>query len=531
MTYQLNKRILASEKRVAPTARKASLPLVVVCYPNSYGVGMSNLGLHFLLSAFSASSVRVERAFALPQIWKNKAVTFESGRTIAKASLLLATISFENDYINFLAMLRAASIPLKAEDRGDADPVVIAGGGALSSNPTVIAPFCDAVALGELDESIKDFSDASVSYAQGGISRREFLRVLRDHPNFLDPHLEKTKGGPGIASMARTARAFTPVSTEIVSPYAHFANTVLIELNRSCVSSCRFCVAGCLYKPFRTAKRDAVLELCSRWQGRASSIGLIGTSVESYPGFASLCDEIRSMGFSVKLSSLRLEGLKESTLKLIADLGIKTITLAPETASDVLRRSLLKGITNDEIEEKLSMIATLPISKIKLYFMYALPGESDGDIEVLPGFIQRARKRLRNKRLQLSINALIPKAWTPLQWFGMPERSQIEKKRELIISIIRKNLKETPALASSTSVIFQAVLSLGGSELAFALAGAEQSRSAIVRNWTASGLDLENLINKEKPFSYVFPWDKIDTGINKADLYEEYEHLKSILAE
>jgi radical SAM superfamily enzyme YgiQ (UPF0313 family) len=523
MAFQKTSDILNSEKRGFPLHSPRSLPLVVVCYPNSYAVGMSNLAFHFLLRLASRAGVRVERAFALPQAWKNRGLTFESGAPISTASIVLATVSYEDDYANLVALLGASGIPLSAGDRRAGDPVVVAGGNAVSANPTVLSRYCDALAVGEFEAVADAFSGAMAEYARGYLARGEFLRRLAEQGNVFVPALH----GEGIAaSFSRVRTGFVPAASEIVSPYSHFPDTVLIEINRSCVSSCRFCLASRLYKPFRVADRDAILEACDRWRGRAGTVGLVGTAVTSYPDFERLCESIQAMGFRIQLSSLRLEGMKRRTLEFIAGLGIRTITLAPETLNETLRGGLGKRFENDEIERILSVVQGLPFKKVKLYFMYGIPGESDRDLEDLIVFVRNMRKKLGRIRLEYSLSCLVPKAWTPLQWAAMPSKEMIDRKRAAIIASARRELRETPFLASTNGIIFQSALSLGDRDVGAALSACEQSKGAVVRRWRTGGVDLDRVLHTEKDLGYCFPWDSIRTGIEKAELYGEYLQFK-----
>ncbi|MBI4720412.1 MAG: radical SAM protein [Chitinivibrionia bacterium] len=407
MANQSNTNIVRAEKRGFPLETARSLPLVAVCYPNSYAVGMSNLAFHFLLRLLSRASVRLERAFALPQAWEHRGCTFESGARLSTAAVILATVSYEEDYPNLVALLEASGIPLHAAERRPEDPVVIAGGSAVSANPAVPAQYCDALAIGEFEDAADVFAAAAASYAHGRIPRREFLARLAEQGNVLVPSIHGAGADGAAAGFSRIRTGFKPVASEIISPFSHFPDTVLIEINRSCVSSCRFCLASRLYKPFRIADRGAILDVCERWKGKAGSVGLVGTAVTSYPKFEELCEAIRSRGFSVQLSSLRLEGMTRSMLEFIAGLGIRTITFAPETLNEALRRGIGKRFANEEIEEVLSAVRELPFKKVKLYFMYGIPGERENDLDALAAFVGNMRKRLGSVRLDFSVNCLV----------------------------------------------------------------------------------------------------------------------------
>lgn len=521
---QLKNNILRAEKRILPFETRRSLPLAVVCYPNTYSVGMSNLAFQFLLQSFNRPSLRLERAFALPQAWKGVARTFESGETISGARVILATISYEDDALHLIALLRAAGIPLRSTERGVRDPLVIVGGNGVSANPMIAAPVCDAIALGEFgcDDPLPGIVER---YAGGRMSRSECLETLSSQANIFVPSIRNDGRDVPVLACSRMKTKYEPVASTIVSPYSHFPDTLLIEINRSCVSSCRFCLASYLSKPFRIARREAILEICEQWKGRAKAVGLIGTAVTSYPGFESLCSDIQSMGFSIKMSSLRIEGLKRETLELIASLGIRTITFAPETANERLRRCIGKDVSDAEIDQTLALVDRLPIGKIKFYYMYGLPGEADADLLQMVDAVKAMRKHHNNIRIEHSINCLVPKASTPLQWFPLPRQEEIDRKRALIIAAAKSRLRETPVLTSSAGVLFQAALSVGGIEIGESLMRGERSKGAMIRRWRAEHTHFDRLLHDEKAREHQFPWDRIGTGTSKDSLYREYAEL------
>lgn len=522
--FQSRENILQAEKRIHPYSTRRALPLAVVCYPNTYTVGMSNLAFHFLLQNFSRPSLRLERAFALPQAWKGRAHTFETGENISSARVILATISYEDDVLHLISLFKAAGIPLRALERSNRDPLLLVGGNAVSANPMIVAPLCDAVALGEFggEDPLPGIIER---YACGRMSRRDCLEELCSLMNVFVPSIQYRNHSGSIRECSKMKTRYDPVASTIVSPYSHFPDTLLIEINRSCVSSCRFCLASYLSKPFRIARRETILEVCEQWKGRAKSVGLIGTAVTSYPGFESLCTDIRSMGFSIKVSSLRIEGMKRETLELIADLGIRTITFAPETMNERLRRCIGKDVSDAEIERTLSIVDQLSIAKIKFYFMYGLPGETDVDLVQLIEAIKRMRKRYVNKRIEFSVNCMVPKASTPLQWCSLPQQSEIDRRRALIITAAKRRLHETPVLTSSGGVLFQAALSLGGFEIGESLIRGDLTKGAMIRQWRSDHAHFDRLLHGTKSRFYVFPWDRISTGTTKDALYGEYSTL------
>ena len=518
------KQILQAERRIGPPATGRSLPLVVVCYPNSYPVGMSNLAFHFLLHRLSGLRLRVERAFALPQAQGGRARTFESNEEISHARVICATVSYEDDLLQLVNLLRAAGLPLHSSERGRGDPLLILGGNAISANPTVVAPMADAIALGEFDGGDPLF-DVIERFARAEMSRDQCLETLQRDAHMYVPAFDGGGGEAVTRECTKLPTGYEAVASTIISPYSHFPDTLLIEINRSCVSSCRFCLASYLSKPFRVASRDSIIEQCERWRGRASAVGLIGTAVTSYPGFESLCDEIRSMGFSVRLSSLRIEGLKRRTLELIADLGIRTVTLAPETADERLRRCMGKRVSDETVGKVLAETDRLRFAKVKLYYMYGLPGEGDEDRGRIVDRVAVFRNTYKNNKIEYSINCLVPKAATPMQWVPLANAKEIDRRRRLIVTAAKRKLRETPVLASSANVLLQAALSLGDRETGEILIRGEATRGAVLRRLRTEHPRFEHMLHEEKGKDYRFAWDRITTGATKAVLFRDYSRI------
>jgi len=222
---------------------------------------------------------------------------------------------------------------------------------------------------------------------------------------------------------------------------------------------------------------------------------------------------------------VRIEGLEPETLKFIRSLGVRSITLAPESAGETMRMALGKKLMDEDLERTVRAIADSGLEKVKLYFLYGVPGGRLEDVRGIPAFVAQARRILKPMRVDFSINCLIPKAWTPLQWAPVARRKTFEAERKLLTDACRKTLMETPRLDSFGSVVYQAALSMGGKSIGLGLAGCHRSRGAQIREWnkTPGGLDF---VFREKSLEESFPWDVLRVGLDKALLYEEYMAFK-----
>ncbi|HUF23591.1 MAG TPA: radical SAM protein [Vicinamibacterales bacterium] len=516
---------------------------VALAFPNTYFVGMSNLGLQTVYRLFNArEDVVCERVF-LPPKQELKAlgdrglplVTLESQTPVNDFDVFAFSVSFEWDYTNLLTMLGLAKIPVYAADRTARHPLIVIGGAVTFVNPEPLALFADVIAAGEGEVLVPALADALTS---GDYDRETALRALATQRGFYIPsfynvryaeegHITafEPKPGTGAAPIVRkaavrTTEALDPPVTSIFTPDTEFGSRFLVEVVRGCANLCRFCWAGYNYLPVRAFPADRILALAAAAKPYSSKAGLVSIALCDHPKIEEILDGLADLGYSISPASLRLDDLTPGIVRRLKASGERSLTIAPETGSDRLRRVINKTVTNDEILAAADMIFSEGIENLKLYFMIGLPTETDEDLEAIRDLtlqlhermLAHARERGRIGRIIASVNPLVPKPGTAYQWLPMERPDVIDRKirrmRELTAGVdnVYFNIK------SERHSFYQALMSLGDRRVAPAIVAAERNGG----NWRAAvaetGVDAEFFVFRDRQADPVLPWDIIDGG-------------------
>jgi radical SAM superfamily enzyme YgiQ (UPF0313 family) len=329
----------------------------------------------------------------------------------------------------------------------------------------------------------------------------------------------------------KTTDAVDPPATTIFTPETEFGSRFLVEVVRGCANLCRFCWAGYNYLPVRAFPKDRILELARRAQPYSSRAGLVSIALCDHPEIEAILTELVEMGYAISPASLRLDDLTPTILDLLRRSGERTITIAPETGSDRLRRVINKTVTNDEILKAAEMIFAAGFENLKLYFMIGLPTETDDDLAAIRDLtlqlrdvmLKHARPRGQVGRIVGSVNPLVPKPGTAYQWLPMTDdrtlARTIKRMQTLVAGIdnVYFNIK------SERHSFYQALLSLGDRRVAPAIEAAERNGG----NWRAavseSGVDAGFFVFRDRSADAVLPWDIIDGGMKDAFFRSEFE--------
>ena len=515
---------------------------VALAFPNTYFVGMSNLGLQTVYRLFnSRDDVVCERVF-LPPKQELKAmgdrrlplVTLESQTPVNDFDVFALSVSFEWDYTNVLTMLGLANIPVYAKDRTTRHPVIVIGGAVTFVNPEPLALFADVIAAGEGEVLVPALADALNSAE----SRDAAFRTLSQQrgfyiPSFYDVRysedgpIEAFEPKPGTnappivrKAAVRTTEALDPPATTIFTPDTEFGSRFLVEVVRGCANMCRFCWAGYNYLPVRAFPADRILALAAAAKPYSDRAGLVSIALCDHPKIDEVLDGLAALGYSISPASLRLDDLTPGIVRRLKESGEKSLTIAPETGSDRLRRVINKTMTNDEILRAADMIFSEGIENLKLYYMIGLPTETDEDLvairdltlELHERMLANARERGRIGRIIASVNPLVPKPGTAYQWLPMERPDVIDRKirrlREITAGVdnVYFNIK------SERHSFYQALMSLGDRRVAPAIIEAERNGG----NWRAAvadtGVDAEFFVFRDRQADTVLPWDIIDGG-------------------
>jgi radical SAM superfamily enzyme YgiQ (UPF0313 family) len=476
---------------------------------------------------------------------KTEIVTLESQTPVGDFDVLAFSVSFEWDYVNVLTMLRLAGLPRYAAERSERHPLVVIGGAVTFVNPEPLAPFADVIAAGEgevlvptLDRAFHSASDRTDLLKQLAGARGFYVPAFYEPQYGPDGRLSGYRVAPGSdaptpvrKAALKTTEAVDPPATGIFTPDTEFGSRFLVEVVRGCANLCRFCWAGYNYLPVRAFPADRILELAERARPHSNKAGLVSIALCDHPEIERLLTRLHEMGYSISPASLRLDDLTEPIVRTLHASGERTITIAPETGSDRLRRVINKTVTNDEILDRAELIFANGFENLKLYYMIGLPTETDEDLvaihdltlELRARMLKYARPRGTVGRIIGSVNPLIPKPGTAYQWLPMESDAHVDRKIKRLRSLTAGIDNVYFNIKSERHSYYQALLSLGDQRVAPVIAAAERNG----QNWRAAvaetGIDADSYIFRDRSGDSVLPWDIIDGGMKASFFHAEYE--------
>jgi radical SAM superfamily enzyme YgiQ (UPF0313 family) len=526
---------------------------IALAFPNTYWVGMSNLGFQTIYRLFNErDDIVCERVFLPPKqelagLIASRAplLTIESQTPVREFDAFAFSVSFEWDYVNVLTLLRMAGIPIHAEERTAADPVIVIGGAVTFINPEPLAPFADVIAAGEGEMLVPSIERA---FRSAG-SRAELLNLLAQERGFYVPAFYEPRYGgdgsltgfsiaPGHAAPATvrkaavpTTDALDPPSTSVFTPDTEFGSRFLVEVVRGCANLCRFCWAGYNYLPVRAFPADRILQLAEAARVYATRAGLVSIALCDHPEIERILARLVEIGYAVSPASLRLDDLTEPIVRLLRASGERSITIAPETGSDRLRRVINKTVTNEEILDRAELIFRNGIENLKLYYMIGLPTETDEDLVAIRDLtlrlrdimVKHARRRGHIGRIGGSVNPLVPKPGTAYQWLPLEDRAVTEAKISRLRQLMAGIDNVYFGIKSERHTFYQALLSLGDRRVARAVEAASRNG----QNWGAAveeaGLDVGFYLFRDRSLDAALPWDIIDGGTRASFFRSEFD--------
>jgi radical SAM superfamily enzyme YgiQ (UPF0313 family) len=541
-------RLLADEQGTIQKDWGGKLPIALV-FPNTYYVGMSSLAVQTLYRLWNArEDVVCERVFTdqLPPL------SLESGVPLDYFPAVAFSIAYEMDYFNVAALLRAGGIPLRAADRDEIHPLLIAGGPAVSANPEPLAPLLDAFVIGEI-EPIFDQLTNTLQMIPG--DRDTALQTLATIPGLYVPNAVLPEGDfPGMPGRRRSAAQCLPISqrrtgtvlpnsptitrqwlrnlddspihSTILTPNTEFANMGLIEIARGCGRGCRFCLAGYAYRPPRQRSVESILAQARELLRHTDRLGLVSAAVSDHAEIDRLATELRNLGvqsrghsFGMSVSSMRVDPVSEPLLRALAESGTRTLTIAPEAGSERLRKVINKTQTEDDVLQAVALAARYDFEQIKLYFMLGLPTEEQDDVQALVDLTLACSERFP-RQVTVNITPFVPKAHTPFQRLAQTPAKVVKRR----LTYVERDLWKRGVAVKSESPAWaevQGMLARGDRRLAEALLAAERITPATWKEaLSKAGLSAGELLGTRAP-DEPLPWDFIESGMRAAHLERE----------
>jgi len=545
---KIRKEILSQEKG---TIIKSSFQLrVALGFPNKYEVGIANLGFQTVYRILNqVDDVSCERFFPFDYKPQDKVRTLESSDPLNFFQIISFSVPFELDYLNILRILKQAKISLLRIERDESHPFLLAGGVAVTLNPEVMAPFFDAIFIGEAEEAIVEVAEI---FKKGHIRKRtlqelakikglyvpEFYEPVYDEKGFLKKY-NIEQGFPAKIENRKADLEKIETYSSIVTPFSHFKDMFIVETERGCAWKCRFCAAGHLYKPFRPHKKEKIISEIEKYAGDSRSIGLLGSMVSDLPFLEELCCDLYQKGYQIGVSSLRVDKVTPGLLDILIKSGLKTLTLAPEAGTERMWKIIDKRIDREDVFCAARLAREKNLEKLKLYFIIGLPFEERKDVEGIVELIKeihnifigatRSSASLRARRqIILSINPFVPKPFTPFQWAPMDSEKSLREKLKIISDGVRGLKGVKFEQKSIKEAILQGVLSQGNRKVGMGLYYHIKENLPLAQAFKKAGVDTEFLAFKEKPRDYLFPWEMVKTEIRKESLFKEYMKGKGV---
>ncbi len=528
---------------------KGRIP-VALLFPNSYHLGMSNLGFQLVYDIINQHPDFVcERVF-LPEE-KHRPLSIESHRPLSDFPLLFCSISFEQDYLNLLRMMLMGAIEPLAEKRlphqvaAGRFPLVVGGGVATLMNPEPLSPFVDLFIIGDAEPLLPAFLDYLKEKPMEHERQDLLLKTgetfsscyIPGHYNVSykdDGTLEHMTGPGTLPERIRKAYLEKPSvagHSKIFSSETEFADMFLTELGRGCTRGCRFCAAGFVYRPPRLWSAEKVVEALKNRPKDKSRVGLLGMEMAIPSDLEGISEYLMADGCSLSFSSLRADALAKVGLrKLLAESGLKSVALAPDGGSERLRKVINKGFKEKDILEAARFLFDIEVANLKLYFMIGLPSEQEADLSELVELVIKVREIMlavgrpkgRLSSLTLSINCFVPKPWTPFQYAPFASVKDLKAKIKYIKKSLAGQANMKINMDPPDHAFFQAVLARGDRKVGMALLSYVQSEKNWRQLFRQLDVDPDLYALRERKENELFPWEILDHGITKSYLWQEY---------
>ncbi len=349
----------ASVERFTETGNRFGAYRIALGFPNSYEIGMSNLGFQWIYRLFNRVPDLVCERFFFEE--GEPAVTFETGAPLSEFGLLAWSLSWEMDIVNIIKQLSLAGIPARREKRDERHPVLLVGGDIARMNPAALAPFVDVFALGDGERLVPAIAELT----QSGLSRDQFLEAAAAKPGFFvpavhGPRAESAENSKVVIQQPMSRKDITPFfevpHTTVLTPNTELADKLLIEISRGCTEMCRFCWAAYAMAPVKQYPAASILKIAREARPLTDRTGLIATAVCDHPEITEILAGLSELGYHIALSSIKIDAIEDPILEVLARQGERALAIAPEAGNERLRRHINKKVSDAMLREKARLV-------------------------------------------------------------------------------------------------------------------------------------------------------------------------------
>jgi radical SAM family uncharacterized protein/radical SAM-linked protein len=539
-------RYIGTEINTAKKDRQACQLSFALAFPDSYEVGMSHLGLQILYAILnSRPEIIAERIYApwpdMEREMRKRGLplaSLESHTPLNAFDIIGFSLQYELSYTNVLNMLDMGGIPLRAADRTEAHPLIIAGG-PCSFNPAPMSIFMDIFVIGEGEEVILEIADTFIKEKSKKKNRRQILEVMATLEGVYVPSVHR--GDESIKKrIIADLNPWLYPSRPMVPLMKTIHDRVTLEIARGCTRGCRFCQAGMVWRPVRERNPDCLKKMADNMLCATGydEISLLSLSSGDYSMIEPLLSEMMERYYerriAIGLPSLRAETLKERLIEEIKRVRKTSFTLAPEAGTQQLRNAINKGNTEEGLLVTTGRVFDAGWKSVKLYFMLGLPGEREEDLEGIIDLSYKVLKTAKGRgQVTVSMSTFVPKAFTPFQWQTQIGLEETRKKQDFLKRHLRHrnlNIKWHDAQMSLLEGIFAR-----GDERTGQLVESAFRQGCRFDGWTdrfrfdiweevirESGIPVDTWLG-QRSLSEKLPWSRIDCGIDHRFLISELE--------